>query len=91
MLMIGKLETVSVLSPRRLRLAWDDGRAIAVDLTDLIAARPVLSALRDAQEFASVRLSADRWSLEWPSGVDFGATQLRRWAEEQATALASSK
>ena len=27
----------------------------------------------------------DGWSIEWPqAGIDFGATQLRRWADEQA-------
>jgi hypothetical protein len=40
--------------------------------------------LRKAKEFARVAVSADGWSLEWPSGIDFGGAQLRRWADEQA-------
>ena len=29
--------------------------------------------------------SEDRWSVEWPkAGIDLGAAQLRRWADEQA-------
>jgi hypothetical protein len=40
--------------------------------------------LRRKGEFARVALSSDGWSLEWPSGIDFGVEQLRRWADEQA-------
>jgi hypothetical protein len=90
-MMIGKLEQVTVLSSGKLQLAWDDGRAFVVDLADLIASRAALAPLRDAKEFSAVRLSADHWSLEWPSGVDFGAAQLRRWADEQASVLAAAK
>ena len=28
--------------------------------------------------------AADGWSVEWSAGIDFGSTQLRRWADEQA-------
>jgi hypothetical protein len=32
-----------------------------------------------------VAVAEDGWSIEWPvCGVDFGAAQLRRWADEQA-------
>ena len=34
--------------------------------------------------YGSMALVADGWSLEWPSEIDFGAAQLRRWADEQA-------
>ena len=32
-----------------------------------------------------MRVAEDGWSIEWPdSGIDLGAPQLRRWADEQA-------
>ncbi|MEJ0061440.1 MAG: DUF2442 domain-containing protein [Terricaulis sp.] len=82
--MLGKITSVAVLGDRRLEIGWDDGRVASVDLDELIAVRASLAPLRKAKEFARVMVSADGWSLEWPSGIDFGAAQLRRWADEQA-------
>jgi hypothetical protein len=82
--MIGKISSVAVVGDRRLEIAWDDGHVAPVDLTDIIAAHKALAPLRKKSEFALVQVSTDGWSLEWPSGIDFGAFQLRRWADEQA-------
>ena len=82
--MLGKITSVAVLGDRRLEIGWDDGRVAPVDLSDVIDACKALAPLKRAKEFARVAVSADCWSLEWPSGVDFGAQQLRRWADEQA-------
>ena len=81
---IGKIESVAVTGPTRLEIGSDDGRRIAVDLAGPIAAHAPLAPLRDDVEFARVTVSTDGWSLEWPCGIDFGAVQLRRWADEQA-------
>lgn len=82
--MIGKIESVAVIGDQRLEIAWDDGHVAPVDFTEVIAAHKALMLLNKKSAFARVRVSADGWSLEWPSGVDFGAQQLRRWADEQA-------
>lgn len=82
--MIGKITSVAVLGDKRLELSWDDGFIAPVDLSDVIAKHKALAPLKKKSAFAQVRVSADGWSLEWPSGVDFGAPQLRRWADEQA-------
>lgn len=82
--MIGKITSVAVLGDKRLEIAWDDGHVAPVDLSEVIGAHKGLSSLKKKAEFARVDVSADGWSLEWPSGVDFGAPQLRRWADEQA-------
>jgi len=82
--MIGKIESVAVLGDKRLEIAWDDGHVAPVDLADVITALKALAPLKKKSEFAQVSVSADGWSLEWPSGIDFGAPQLRRWADEQA-------
>jgi Protein of unknown function (DUF2442) len=81
---IGKLLNVTASSPSALALEWDDGRVSQVDLATLIASRSNLAPLADKTEFAQAVLSADGWSVEWPCGIDFGAQQLRRWADEQA-------
>lgn len=82
--MIGKITKVAVVSDKRLEIAWDDGHVAAVDLAEIVAAHKALAPLKKKGEFARVTVSADGWSIEWPSGVDFGAPQLRRWADEQA-------
>lgn len=82
--MIGKITSVAVIGDKKLEIGWDDGCIAPVDLSDVIGAHKALAALRKKGEFAKVAVSADRWSLEWPNGVDFGAAQLRRWADEQA-------
>jgi hypothetical protein len=81
---IGKLTSLSVTGDHALTLGWDDGLTAPVDLAAIIVARKGLASLADPADFAKARLSDDRWSVEWPSGVDFGAPQLRRWADEQA-------
>jgi hypothetical protein len=82
--MIGKITNVAVIDDKRLELAWDDGHVASLDLTDIIAAHVALAPLKKNNEFVRVTVSSDGWSLEWPSGVDFGAPQLRRWADEQS-------
>ena len=81
---LGKIASVAVLGLGRLEIGWDDGQVATVDISETIAARAALAPLRDREEFARLSISDDSWSLEWPCGVEFGATQLRRWADEQA-------
>ncbi|WP_324751185.1 helix-turn-helix domain-containing protein [Sphingomonas sp. LY54] len=82
---IGRIETAAPCGPARLALAWDDDRRAELDLAPLIAARPVLAPLADPETFRNLRLTEDGWSIEWPGcGIDLGAGQLRRWADEQA-------
>jgi hypothetical protein len=81
---IGKMTQLSVVGNATLNLDWDDGFSAPVDLTGVIAGRKPLAALTKADVFARAALSDDGWSVEWPNGIDFGAQQLRRWANEQA-------
>ena len=81
---IGKLTGVSVSGPQIVAVSWDDGRNATVDLGAVITAHKALSAIAAHDAFAMAALSDDGWSVEWPGGIDFGAQQLRRWADEQA-------
>ena len=81
---LGKMTSLVVAGPSKLELEWDDGHAAGVDLGEVIAGHPGLKPIRAAKAFAKATLSEDGWSVEWPSGIDFGSPQLRRWADEQA-------
>jgi len=81
---VGKIESAAVAAGHRLALRWDDGRQAEVDFEPIIAGHPVLAPLRDSRAFRQARLTDDGWSVEWACGIDFGAPQLRRWADEQA-------
>jgi len=80
---IGKLTSLAISGELALDLDWDDGHTAHVDLASVIARHKVLTAIADPAVFADVRLSDDGWSIEWPCGIDFGAQQLRRWADQQ--------
>lgn len=82
---IGRIESAVTRGNSVLSIAWDDGRRSTVALGPIIAERPILARLADPEVFRGVRVAADGWSIEWPAcGIDFGAAQLRRWADEQA-------
>ena len=81
---IGKLTGLAVAGPQVLALTWDDDWTGPVDLAEVIAGHGALVALIDHVSFARATLAHDGWSVEWPGGIDFGAQQLRRWADQQA-------
>ena len=81
---IGKLKSLKVSGANTLDLVWDDDHAAPVNLSDVILGHKALKPIKPTKAFAQAKLSKDKWSVEWPDGVDFGATQLRRWAEEQS-------
>jgi hypothetical protein len=88
---IGKLTAVSAAGSQLLALVWDDGLTAQVDVSSIAQSHPLLHALQNSDAFAQVALSRDGWSVEWPSGLDFGAAQLRRWALEQKGELMSAE
>ena len=82
---IGRIESALTRGNSVLVVTWDDGRRAGIDLAPAIAARPVLAPLGDPERFNRIHVAEDGWSVEWPAcGIDLGAAQLRRWADEQA-------
>jgi hypothetical protein len=61
-----------------LSLGWDNGQTAIVDLSETIQNRKNLAPLAKFSELAIAFLSSEGWSVERPSGFDFGAPQLRR-------------
>ncbi len=81
---IGKIISAAPVGPHALEVQWDDGRSARVDFSAIIHAHKALRPLQSQRMFARVAVSEDGWSLEWPCDIDFGAAQVRRWADEQA-------
>jgi hypothetical protein len=78
-----RIEKIEASGQSVLVVTWDDGHRAEVDLGAIIAAHPGLAPLTDPNSFPLA--AEDGWSVEWPTcGIDFGAAQLRRWADEQA-------
>lgn len=69
---------VEALDAGRLRLVWSDGSTAVVDLSATLA-QPHFAALRDPEQFATVRIEDWGHSLEWRCGADLGADSL--WLE----------
>jgi hypothetical protein len=83
--MIGKIESIAPIGDLKLALTFDDGEHATIDFESIIETRVVLAPLLDVDAFRKAVVSEDGWSIEWPeSGIDFGAQQLRRWADEQS-------
>lgn len=80
---IGKIKGMKAKGRSAYVVIWDDGYRADIDLAPIVATHRVLAALADPDDFPVI--SDDGWSVEWQkSGIDFGAAQLRRWADEQA-------
>ena len=82
---IGKIESAQVTGRSKLALTFDDGVQATVDLSPIIKKHAAIAPLADPGAFDGAQVSEDGWSVEWPEcGIDFGAQQLRRWADEQS-------
>lgn len=82
---LGKLESVVPVRKGKITVEFDDGQRATLDLMPLIRKRTNLAPLANGRIFNRVKVSEDGWSVEWPDAdIDFGAQQLRRWADEQS-------
>jgi hypothetical protein len=72
---------VKVLGHYRLRLAFSDGRAGDVDLSDLRGKGNLFADLRDPGYFAKVRVDPEVGTIAWPNGLDLAPERLYREAK----------
>jgi len=67
---------VRALEPFRVWLRFADRTEGVADLADLFARGGVFAPLRDAGQFAQVRLVPSFGTIEWPGGVDLDPDSL---------------
>jgi hypothetical protein len=72
------ITAVKAKAPSSLTVQWSDGTRAKIDLGEMLRRRPFRT-LRDAVEFARVRVGEWGHSIEWPSGPELGAETL--WLE----------
>lgn len=68
----------------RLRLSFDSGDELVVDLSDELEGE-VFAPLRDPAYFAQVRLNDETGTIEWPNGADFAPEFLMQLGIQQAS------
>lgn len=76
---------VEALMPYRLRVTFDDGAMMDVDLADKISGIKALEPILDPSVFATAHASKGGSTLDW-EGFDsiFGADNVYAWGKEQA-------
>lgn len=67
---------VRALEPFRVWLRFSDATEGVADLADLFERGGVFAPLRDAGQFARVRLVESFGTIEWPGGVDLDPDSL---------------
>lgn len=67
---------VRALEPFQVWLRFADHTEGVADLADLFARGGVFAPLRDAEQFARVRLVPSFGTIEWPGGVDLDPDSL---------------
>lgn len=72
------ITSVKAIEANHLRLVWSDGTKADIDLSATLAKRP-FAALREPEEFATVKVGDWGHSIEWRCGADLGADSL--WLE----------
>jgi DNA-binding XRE family transcriptional regulator len=78
-----RLASIRVLTGRRLRLQYRDGRAWTVRFDEMIAESPGLAPLANNAAFRQARMEEHGWSVEWPElDLQIGADTL--WLDAQA-------
>ncbi|MBX3057799.1 MAG: DUF2442 domain-containing protein [Anaerolineae bacterium] len=72
---------VQYLSDYKLRLTFNDGLVMDVDLKDELLG-PVFEPLKDVHFFQQVAVNSETNTIEWPNGADFAPEFLRELGHE---------
>ena len=72
-----KIHDVEPLDGHVLRISFSNGAVKDVDVSELLDAGGVFSAIRDSRKlFEQVRVNPDNQTIEWPGGIDLDADVL---------------
>jgi hypothetical protein len=90
--MILRITVAEVCGPHRLRLSFNDGTQMTVDVRPLLTG-PVFERLHDPSFFARVSLDSVSGTVVWPNGADFAPEALRELTPiiEISAAIAESR
>ena len=78
-----RLETLNVVPPHTLHIAWKGGGTDSVDMTGLVDRFPPFEPLQDPALFAQIEIVAWGAGVRWPGDLDFSANSLKAMADEQ--------
>ena len=78
------IESVEPARGHLLRIRWRDHDEDTVDLSELIATRRALAALKKPKVFAKARPGAHGWTVRWSQNIELDADHLYRLARYQA-------
>jgi len=76
--------SVEPVSPFQLRIAFNNGETLLVDISETVARIPLFADLRDPARFAQARVGEFGLTIEWGEDIDLGADNLFARAKEQA-------
>ena len=85
--MIVRIQEIQTLPDYRLRVVFDDGRAVAYDVAEDIAAIPSFSTLMtEPGLFTQVRLDKSRTCVFWTDSIDLPSDTIYEYGRELAPA-----
>jgi hypothetical protein len=75
-----KVESFEIVSPRVLRVRFDDETEQTIDFTPVLAGE-LFGPLNEAALFNQVRIDPEVHTLVWPNGADFDPATLHDWPQ----------
>ena len=87
---IHRVTGFEVVGPYRIRVTFADGLVRTIDLGPVLQGE-LYGPLRDLNEFNSVSLDPEVYTLVWPNGADFDPATLHDWPEHEAAMIALAK
>jgi hypothetical protein len=79
-----RLASVKVADGTFLHVAFSDGRAMRIDMSQIITSYAAFATLSDPKEFATVQVADWGWSLEWDCGATLDSDRVIDLALEQS-------
>jgi len=73
---------VFALAPYRLRISWNTGETLDVDVEEILRKIPALAAILEPAVFAQAHVGEHGTSIEW-FDAEFGADNVYAWTREQ--------
>ena len=76
--------SVEPVAPLKLRIGFDNGETLLVDISETVERIPMLAQLSDPARFVRARVGEFGLTIEWGGDIELGADNLFARAKEQA-------